>query len=155
MRHKAVLVAAAGAAGYTISKVDLALRGELGMPGFPASAASYADYEPVSGQLSNAAMGAAMVTLIALLARPPRRRWVRWGLFAANGVSAVLIGCAVMTFTARAAGLAPGLGAPAEGAGPWVVLAMGAIWVVAWMVAVVAASRSTRTIGRADAAVVA
>lgn len=38
----AALTACLGALAYTVSKVDLASKGELGMPGFPAPAEAYA-----------------------------------------------------------------------------------------------------------------
>ncbi|RKS06326.1 hypothetical protein DFP74_1954 [Nocardiopsis sp. Huas11] len=136
-RHTAaVLVAAGGAAAYALSKVHLALRGELGMPGFPAPPEAYEVYEPVSGQLSNAAMGAVMVLFVLALLRPPAGRLWRRPLLVVNGAGALLIGVGVLMFAARATGLSPGLGEPAQGAAAWTSLAVGAVWAVAWIVAV-------------------
>jgi len=144
-RHvPATVIAAVGAAAYSVSKVDLALRGELGMPGFPAPAASYDSYEPFAGQLSNAAMGALLVLLIVALLRLPGARWGRRVLLLGNGIGVVMIGAGVLGFTARATGVIPSLGAPAENAAAWVALTVGAVWTVAWMAAIRGAARSTR-----------
>lgn len=143
-RHTvAVLVAAAGAVAYAVSKVDLALRGELGMPGFPAPPEAYEVYDAVGGQLSNAAMGAAMVLLVLALLRPPSRALWRLPLLIVNGAGALLIGAGVVTFAARATGLAPALGEPAQGAAAWTSLAVGAVWTAAWITAV-ATTRAPR-----------
>ncbi|MFE3460861.1 hypothetical protein ACFXKD_25240 [Nocardiopsis aegyptia] len=143
-RHTAaVVVAAAGAAAYAASKVHLALRGELGMPGFPAPAEAYEVYDAVGGQLSNAAVGAVMVLLVLALLRPPARTLWRLPLLVANGAGALLVGAGVTTFAARATGLAPGLGEPAQGAAAWTSLAVGAVWAVAWITAV-ATTRAPR-----------
>ncbi|MCY9786371.1 hypothetical protein KIK06_20975 [Nocardiopsis sp. EMB25] len=135
-RHTAaVLVAAGGAAAYAVSKVELALSGRLGMPGFPAPQESYATYDPLTGQLSNAAVGAVLVVLILGLLRPPVGTFWRWALVLTNAVGAAMVGAGVLTFGARATGLLPGLGAPADGVAAWAALAVGAVWVVAWAVA--------------------
>lgn len=136
-----VLIAAGGALAYTVAKVDLAIRGELGMPGFPAPASAYDSYDPVSGQLSNAATGLAMVVLIAWLGRPPRRRPLRITVLALSWIGAAVVGAGVAGFVLRAAGIAPALGAPAASAGAWVALAVGAVWVAAWVTATLGATR--------------
>jgi hypothetical protein len=136
-RHTAaVLVAAAGAAAYAVSKVHLALRGELGMPGFPAPPEAYASYDAVSGQLANAAVGAAMVLLVLALLRPPIGALWRRSLLAVNAAGALLVGVGVATFTVRATGLAPAPGEPAGVPAAWTALAVGAVWVAAWITAV-------------------
>lgn len=137
-----VAPAVAGAAAYTIAKVDLALRAELGMPGFPAPPDAYSGYDPVLGQLSNAVMGLVMMVLIGALARPPHRRRSRRILLALNAVALGTAAVMVVVFTLRAAGAAPGLGAPAVGPVTWLTLAVGAGWVVAWLSALVRASRT-------------
>ncbi|MGH8876082.1 MAG: hypothetical protein ACRD0P_01860 [Stackebrandtia sp.] len=139
----AVIVAGCGALAYTVSKVDLALRGELGLPGFPAPAASYEIYEPVSGQLSNAAVGLAMVLVVAALLRPPAKRWLRRGLLAANWLGAVAIAIMVVSFTCRATGLTPAIGEPAIGPSTWIALAVGAVWTAAWIGATAGARPQT------------
>ena len=138
MRHKAVLLAATGAVAYTVSKIDLAFRGELGMPGFPASAQAYEMYDPVTGQSFNAAAGAVTVILVLSLARLPSTGWFRWLLLAANAVGAVVVGVAVVSFTARA------VGASVSGYAAWTALAVGAVWAVSWGVAVVVELKRSR-----------
>ncbi|MFI6575689.1 hypothetical protein ACIBFB_07790 [Nocardiopsis sp. NPDC050513] len=134
-RHTAaVLVAAGGAAAYAVSKVDLALRGRLGMPGFPAPPESYATHDALGGQLANAAVGAVLVVLTLALLRQPSGALGRWALLLVNGAGALMVGVGVVTFAARAAGVAPG--APAGGVAAWTTLAVGAVWTVAWAVAV-------------------
>ncbi|MFD0559339.1 hypothetical protein ACFQ3B_20100 [Stackebrandtia endophytica] len=137
-----IMTAAAGAVAYSVSKVDLAFRGELGMPGFPAPRAAYDSYEPFSGQLSNAAMGVLLVLLILALARLPTNRWARRALLIGNGVAVTVIGLGVAGFAVRATGAVPWLGAPADGAAAWIALAVGALWTVAWSVAIRRAARS-------------
>ncbi|MEV2278345.1 hypothetical protein AB0I72_22435 [Nocardiopsis sp. NPDC049922] len=134
-RHTAaVLLAAGGATAYAVSKVDLALRGRLGMPGFPAPPESYATHDALSGQLANAAVGAVLVVVVLALLRPPTRALWRWVLLLVNGAGALMVGVGVVMFAARAAGAAPG--APADGVAAWTSLAVGAVWTVAWAVAV-------------------
>ncbi|KOX11276.1 hypothetical protein [Nocardiopsis sp. NRRL B-16309] len=143
-RHTAaVLLAAAGAAAYAVSKVHLALNGALGMPGFPAPPEAYDVHDPVGGQLANAAVGAVMVLFVLALLRPPARALWRVPLLVANGAGALLIAAGVVSFTARAAGLAPGLGEPAQGVAAWTSLAVGAVWAAAWLTAV-ATTRAPR-----------
>lgn len=136
-----VLTATGGALAYTVAKVDLAIRGELGMPGFPAPASAYDSYEPVSGQLSNAATGLAMAVLIAWLARPPRRRWLRIVVLTLSWLGVAVVGSGVAGFVLRATGIAPVLGAPADSAAAWVALAVGALWAAAWTAATLGATR--------------
>ncbi|MCX5129861.1 hypothetical protein [Streptomyces sp. NBC_00347] len=68
----AALTACLGALAYTVSKVDLARDGELGMPGFPAPAEAYATVANVeTAQLANAALGLLMALVALLLLRLP------------------------------------------------------------------------------------
>ncbi|THA81243.1 hypothetical protein [Streptomyces sp. A0592] len=60
-RSAAALTACLGALAYTVSKVDLAREGELGMPGFPAPTDAYAAVADVeTAQLADAALGLLM-----------------------------------------------------------------------------------------------
>lgn len=137
------LLAAAGAIAYTIAKVHLAVRGELGMPGFSAPAESYRTYDPVTGQLSNAAVGGVMALLILALLAGGLPRWLRWIVVGVNALGALMISIGVTTFAFRAVGIAPGLGSPAEGAATWVTLAVGAVWSVTWWAALRKPGRGT------------
>ena len=112
-RTTAILLAAAGALAYAVAKVDLALRGELGMPGFTAPPESYRTYNPLTGQLSNAALALVLLVVIAGLLRPPQRPLLRHGLLGANVLGALAIGAGVIGFVLRATGIAPQLGTPA------------------------------------------
>ncbi|MFH9726755.1 hypothetical protein ACH4M4_27885 [Streptomyces sp. NPDC017254] len=142
-RRVAALTASAGALAYTVSKVDLALRGELGMPGFPAPPEAYAEVGDVMlAQSGNAGLGLAMALVALLLLRPLRHRYVRWGVLGVSWAGIAMIAAGVVGFGARAAGVAPSLGAQPPVAGPALVaLAVGAVWVVAWVVATVGAMR--------------
>lgn len=72
----AALTACFGALAYTVSKVDLAREGELGMPGFPAPTEAYAAVADVeTAQLANAALGLLMAVVALLLVRLPRTPW--------------------------------------------------------------------------------
>ncbi|MEV7562195.1 hypothetical protein, partial [Streptomyces sp. NPDC089795] len=80
-RRISALTACAGALAYTVSKVDLARDGELGMPGFPAPPDGYAQVTDVTAaQLGNAALGLLMAVVALLLLRPPGTRWLRWSV---------------------------------------------------------------------------
>ena len=151
LRSTAVLLAAAGALAYAVAKVDLALRGELGMPGFTAPPESYRAYDPFTGQLSNAVLGLVLVAVIAGLLRPPNRLLLRRGLLGANVLGALAIGAGVIGFLLRATGVAPQLGTPAEGVATWVTLLVGALWICAWAVAIVTTARSRRPAHEAPA----
>ncbi|WP_329376244.1 hypothetical protein OG625_01815 [Streptomyces sp. NBC_01351] len=141
----AALTACAGALAYTVSKVDLARNGELGMPGFPAPPEAYASIADVTAaQLGNAGLGLVMAVVALLLVRPPAARRLRLGVVVVSWFGILMIGAGVIGFGARAAGLAPALGAtpPAMGTA-LAALAVGAVWVAAWSVAAVGAVRRT------------
>lgn len=138
-------LACAGAAAYTISKVHLAVRGEIGMPGFPAPPESYEQIaDPTGAQLGNAGLGVVLLLLTAALLRPPAHTVTRRLLLGANWLGILMVGAGVAGFTLRAAAVVPALGEPAEGPGAWVALAVGAVWTVSWVPAVLGA-RGRRT----------
>ncbi|MEU2395660.1 hypothetical protein [Streptomyces sp. NPDC007369] len=148
-RRKHVAAAATaclGALAYTVSKVDLARKGELGMPGFPAPADAHAAVPDVgTAQLANAALGLLMAAVALVLVRPPRTRLVRLPVLAASWVGIAMVGAGVLGFGARAAGLAPGLGAAPPRMLPAVAaLLVGAVWVAAWTIAAISAARGGR-----------
>ncbi|MGK5639091.1 hypothetical protein ACSNOK_12410 [Streptomyces sp. URMC 126] len=140
----APFAAGVGALAYTVAKVDLARKDELGMPGFPAPADAYAAVADVgAAQLGNAALGLLMAVVALFLARPPRGRFVRWSLLAVSWAGIVMVGAGVVGFTARATGLAPGLGpTPPHPPTAFTALLVGAAWVTAWTVATVTATRA-------------
>ncbi|MFF1366955.1 hypothetical protein [Streptomyces virginiae] len=108
----AALTACLGALAYTVSKVDLAREGELGMPGFPAPAEAYAAVADVgTAQLANAALGLLMAVVALFLVRLSRTPLVRLPVLVVSWVGIVMVGAGVLGFGARAAGLAPSLGA--------------------------------------------
>ncbi|GGT29911.1 MULTISPECIES: hypothetical protein [Streptomyces] len=152
-RHgAAALTACFGALAYTVSKVHLAWERELGMPGFPAPAESYAAISDVrAAQWGNAALGLLMAILALLLARPPRRRALRLAVLAASWAGTAVVGAGVAGFAARATGLAPALGAvPPRAAPAAAALLVGALWVGAWAAATVSAARIRRPAERVD-----
>ncbi|GAA4895203.1 hypothetical protein LX16_1558 [Stackebrandtia albiflava] len=136
-----VSIAAAGALVYAGSKVELALRGELGMPGFPAPAQSYASYDPVGGQLGNAVVGVLLAGLILLLPWLPRSGWWRRSVLLGNGLALAVVAVGVATFAARASGVAPVLGDPPVSAAGWWAVSVGVVWVAGWAVALRLARR--------------
>lgn len=138
-----IAIACGGALAYTVSKVDLAMREEVGMPGFPAPPSSYETIpDPMAAQLGNAAMGLVLLAVTAGLLRPPRRTVARRILLGANWLGVAMIAVGVAGFTLRATGLAPGLGEPAVGATTWIALTVGAVWTVAWALGVHGAGRT-------------
>ncbi|MFF3618791.1 hypothetical protein [Streptomyces sp. NPDC002467] len=143
-QRAAALTACAGALAYTVSKVDLARDGELGMAGFPAPPEAYASIGDVTAaQLGNAGLGLLMALVALLLVRPPATRWVRWGAVLVSWAGILMVGAGVIGFGARAAGLAPALGATPPHLGTALAaLAVGALWVAGWAVAAVGAARS-------------
>ncbi|MGW2583125.1 hypothetical protein ACWCYZ_17620 [Streptomyces virginiae] len=142
----AALTACLGALAYTVSKVDLAREGELGMPGFPAPAEAYAAVADVgTAQLANAALGLLMAVVALFLVRLPRTPLVRLPVLVVSWVGIVMVGAGVLGFGARAASLAPSLGAtPPHMPTALAALLVGAVWVTAWTIAVVSATRSSR-----------
>lgn len=139
----AALTACAGALAYTASKVDLALRGRLGMPGFPAPPESYDGFGDVTAaQLGNAGLGLTMSLLALILLRPAAHPFLRWGSVVVSWAGIAMVGAGVIGFGARAAGVAPALGDPPPAAGPAIgALVVGAVWVAGWSVATVGAMR--------------
>ncbi|MFD3717490.1 hypothetical protein [Streptomyces sp. NPDC058674] len=148
--HRKHLAAAStaclGALAYTVSKVDLASEGELGMPGFPAPVEAYAAVTDVeTAQLANAALGLLMAVVALLLVRLPRTRLVRWPALVVSWAGIAMVGAGVLGFGARAAGLAPSLGArPPHMPTALAALLVGAVWATAWTIATVFATRSSR-----------
>ncbi|MFJ6498252.1 hypothetical protein OG280_13650 [Streptomyces virginiae] len=142
----AALTACLGALAYTVSKVDLAREGELGMPGFPAPAEAYAAVADVgTAQLANAALGLLMAVVALFLVRLSRTPLVRLPVLVVSWVGIVMVGAGVLGFGARAAGMAPSLGAiPPHMPTALAALLVGAVWVTAWTIAVVFATRSSR-----------
>ncbi|MFI1105099.1 hypothetical protein [Streptomyces melanogenes] len=146
------LAACAGALAYTVSKVDLARDGELGMPGFPAAPKAYTEVSDVTAaQLGNASLGLLMALVALLLLRPPTLRYVRWAALAVSWAGIAMVGAGVIGFGARAAGVAPGLGeTPPRMATAVAALAVGALWVAGWAVAAVGAVQSRGDRNRHD-----
>ncbi|PZT71173.1 hypothetical protein DN402_02810 [Streptomyces sp. SW4] len=142
----ASLTACSGALAYTVSKVDLAREGKLGMPGFPAPAEAYAAVADVeTAQLANAALGLLMAVVSLLLVRLPRTPLLRWPVLVVSWAGIAMVGAGVLGFGARAAGLAPSLGAtPPHMLTALAALLVGAVWAAAWTVATVSATRSHR-----------
>ncbi|NXY95328.1 hypothetical protein HYE82_13220 [Streptomyces sp. BR123] len=140
----AALTACLGALAYTVSKVDLATDGELGMPGFPAPAEAYGAVADVAtAQLANAGLGLLMAVVALLLLRLPRTRLIRWPALGASWAGIAMVGAGVLGFGARAAGLAPGLGpTPPHLPTALAALLVGAVWAAAWAVAAVCAVRT-------------
>ncbi|UUU37965.1 hypothetical protein [Streptomyces sp. NBC_00162] len=145
-KQLAAALASLGALAYTVSKVDLARAGELGMPGFPAPAEAYAAVANVeTAQLANAALGLLMAVVALLLVRLPGTPLVRWPALVVSWAGIAMVGAGVLGFGARAAGLAPGLGAtPPHMPTALAALLVGALWVTAWTIATVSATRSSR-----------
>ncbi|WP_445270731.1 hypothetical protein [Streptomyces sp. DSM 41634] len=144
-RRIGALTACAGALAYTVSKIDLAREGELGMPGFPAPQEAYAQVADVTAaQLGNAGLGLLMALVALLLVRPPAARSFRWAAIAVSwaGIAMVGAGAGVVGFGARAAGVSPSLGdTPPDMGTALAALVVGAVWVAGWCVAAVGAGR--------------
>ncbi|MFF4389494.1 hypothetical protein ACFY0G_22330 [Streptomyces sp. NPDC001552] len=89
----AALTACAGAFAYTVSKVDLARDGELGMPGFPAPPEAYGQVADVTAaQLGNAGLGLLMAVVSLLLVRPPAARWLRRSVVGVSWLGVAMVG---------------------------------------------------------------
>ncbi|WP_405943013.1 hypothetical protein [Streptomyces sp. NBC_00207] len=142
-RRIGALTACAGALAYTVSKIDLAREGELGMPGFPAPQEAYAQVADVTAaQLGNAGLGLLMALVALLLVRPPAARSVRWAAIAVSWAGIAMVGAGVVGFGARAAGVSPSLGdTPPDMGTALAALVVGAVWVAGWCVAAVGAGR--------------
>ncbi|MDQ8708313.1 hypothetical protein RCO28_38525 [Streptomyces sp. LHD-70] len=143
-KHQISAIAAClGALAYTVAKVDLARRGEVGMPGFPAPLGA-ADRvgDVAAAQLGNAGLGFGMAVVAVALLRPVANPVLRWGAIGVSWLGIAAVGAGVVGFGARAVGMAPALGAPPSHLVPAVAaLLVGAVWVGAWGVATVGAMR--------------
>ncbi|MCM1974518.1 hypothetical protein, partial [Streptomyces sp. G1] len=70
---------------------------------------------------------------------------VRWPALVVSWAGIAMVGAGVLGFGARAAGLAPSLGAtPPHMPTALAALLVGAVWVTAWTIATVSATRSSR-----------
>lgn len=111
--------AAASALGYSAMKVYMAAKGQIGLPGFPASEAETARHDsPAADQLGNAALG----LVGAALALATVQRWgrvvPRWLLLVGLAVASALEGFGAAVLVARALRLTDGFGALPAGPGP-------------------------------------
>ncbi|MFF8831610.1 hypothetical protein [Streptomyces sp. NPDC015131] len=142
----AAFTACLGAVAYTVSKVHLAREGELGMPGYPAPADAYSGVADVeTAQLGNAALGLLMAVVALLLVRLPRTPLLRWPVLVVSWAGIAMVGAGVLGFGARAAGLAPSLGAtPPHVPTALAALLVGTVWATAWTAATVSATRNSR-----------
>ncbi|HEY1174734.1 MAG TPA: hypothetical protein VGF17_01130, partial [Phytomonospora sp.] len=81
-----------------------------------------------------------VLAILALL-RPPRHRLARWALLAGNWAGVLMIGAGVVGFTLRVGGVTSSADWAPTGWQAWATLAVGALWVAAWVVALVARRR--------------
>jgi hypothetical protein len=131
----AAIIAFACTAIYSGMKVVMARRGELGLPGFPAKASSYAGRDTISqdewmlAALGLAAAGVALATLLSWTARVPR-----WIVAAAVWVAGISQAAGAAGFTLRALRIVPDLGPGPQGWETWVVLLILDAGAVAWLV---------------------
>lgn len=131
--------AAASALGYSAMKVYMAAKGQIGLPGFPASAAETATHDhPAADQLGNAALG----VVSAALALATVQRWgrivPRWILLLALTSASALEGVGAAVLVARVLRLTSGFGKLPAGPGPYLgaayaagsaALLLGTTWV--------------------------
>ncbi|MCG5215594.1 hypothetical protein [Streptosporangium sp. KLBMP 9127] len=145
MKRQAALVACGGALAYTVSKVTLALRQELGIHGFPAPPESYVPWQSAdiaAAQFGNAGVGLVAALLALLLARSAGYGRLRVVVLAVSWIGVVAIGAGVAGFALRAFGVAPSLGPPAADWTTYAALAVGFGWVGAWAMATIEAHRT-------------
>ncbi|MFD3328400.1 hypothetical protein [Streptomyces sp. NPDC058701] len=100
---------------------------------------------PETAQRANAALGLLVAVVARLLVRLPRTPLVRWPVLVVSWAGIATVGAGVLGFGARAAGLAPGLGAtPPHMPTALAALLLGAVGATAWTVATVSATRGSR-----------
>ncbi len=131
----AALVACASSLAYGGMKVNMAMRGELGLPGFPAPASSYEGREGISGDewaLAGTGLMAALVALLPIL--PVARRLNRWLVAIPVWIAALSQAAGAGGFTLRAFRIMPDLGAGPQGPVTWIVLAVLDAGAIAWLV---------------------
>lgn len=130
----AALVACASSLAYAGMKAVMAVRGELGLPGFPASASSYEGREGISGDewaLAGTGLMAAAVALLPIL--PPAKRLNRWLVAIPVWFAALSQAAGAAGFTLRAFRIMPDLGVGPQGPVTWIVLAVLDAGAIAWL----------------------
>lgn len=121
---------------YSGMKVVMAIRGEIGLPGFPAKDASYvgrssADISRDEWGLVLTGLVAALVALVTLL--PVIRRVPRWIVAIAVWVAGLSQAAGAVTFTFRTLRILPDLGPGPQGWSTWVVLLILDVGAIAWL----------------------
>jgi hypothetical protein len=120
---------------YSGMKVVMALRGELGLPCFPAKDASYVDRENIGQDewmlvlMGLAATAVALVTLAQWIARVPR-----WFVAAAVWVAGISQAAGAFGMTLRALRILPDLGPGPQGWSTWIVLLVLDAGAITWLV---------------------
>lgn len=127
------IIAALCTLAYAAMKVDYAIAGKLGLPGFPARPESRIGRAHISrdewGNVATALLASAVA--IATIA-PVGRRMPRWLLVVAVWIAFVAQGAGAAGFTLRALRILPGLGPGPQGWSTWIVLAILDIGAIAW-----------------------
>jgi MprA protease rhombosortase-interaction domain-containing protein len=130
--------ATACALSYVGSKVHLALAGEIGIIGFYVRPeVNEAFNNPAVAQWWNATIGVIVASLCLALAWPTRSRSLRLAIHIASWLGVALIATGLLGFTLRAFGITSSPDWQRTSWVSYVTLAIGWLWVVAWMVAIV------------------
>lgn len=123
-------------------KIVYAIEEKLGLPGFPAPAASYDGREHIGrAEWGNVALAlvAAVVVLLAII--PAGRHIPRWLLTIALWIACLGQAAGAVGFTLRATRILPDLGPGPTRWETWLVLAVLDIGAIAWILVSVAVTR--------------
>ena len=133
----AAVVATVGALAYVATKVHLALKGELGIAGFNVKPEVSAAFDnPGAAQWGNAALGMVLVALCLALVQPVTSKPLRLTVHTASWLGVAMIASGLVGLTLRAAGITSSREWEPIGLTAYATLAIGWVWVFAWVVAI-------------------
>lgn len=135
-------LALASTLAYAGMKTIYAIEEKLGLPGFPAPAASYDGRDHIGrDEWGNVALALIAAVIVLLVIIPAGRRVPRWLLTIALWVACIGQVAGAVGFTLRAARILPDLGPGPIGWETWIVLVILDIGAIAWVFTSVAVTR--------------
>jgi len=127
---------------YAAMKIVMAIEDKLGLPGFPAPAASYANRPDIAHSewmlvgMAFLAAGVAFIMIVPWGVHIPR-----WLLASAVWIAGISLAAGAIRMTLRALRIFPDLGAGPQGISTWLVLLVLDAGAVAWIITAIHATR--------------